>query len=123
MNRSRGFSFVTFLMVVVAIVALWLCGQWAIGYFGTTKAQKIMIETVYKHKDVADDAQMKEVVLNELKTQMPMDVVPDDLVIFRSQDGANIQIKLHYVHKGGVPLTSYTVPFTFNVEINENLKR
>jgi len=110
-------------MVIFVVVFVWLSAQWSIGYFGSTKASGILTASVVKNREVTDDAEMKALLLTDLKAQGPIHAGPDDLLIFRSQDGLTIQIKLKYVHSAGVPLTSFEIPFKFDVEINESLKK
>lgn len=122
-KTDRGVAFATIVMVVFFVSLIWLTAHWAIGYFGTTKAQKILIESLLKNKDIVDDEMLKAALIDDLKKNGPIVVEAKDLNIFRSQDGKSVKITMPLDHVVTVPLTSVTFSLPFSLDFDERLDR
>jgi hypothetical protein len=122
-QSQKGLTFTGILMIISLVALAWLAGHWAIGYFGSTKAQKILIESVLKNKSIASDDELKAALLEDLKIQGPIDAPIEALSIFRSQDGHQAKIIFKYNYAVVVPLTDFGFQIPFNIEFEENLNR
>lgn len=122
-QSQKGLTFTGVLMIVFVVVLGWLCVNWAVGYFGSTKAQKIMTESLLKNKGMTNDEELKAAILEDLKTNGPIIVDAEALKIFRAQDGSQAKIQLRYEYPVVVPFTTWQFKIPFNIDFEEKLNR
>lgn len=122
-NHRAEINFSGIFMILLVLFALWGGAEWSIGYFGSVKARNIVTETILSHRDEASDEALKEMILEALKTKGPIEMPPENLELFRSQDGSRLQVKFKYIHRRQIPFLEKPLEIPFESDVEESLKR